>query len=137
MKEGCIIQLCNVAARDIFFNNIFGDIYLSVRQFLYFVLFISGLVNSQTVMQAVQCYSCGLPNIHPDNDIKGSYPNIKTYNHTCDEMSNTMVKGKISNKFVRTCPLGVVSCFGATGLYDHGDNDPSNDICKLRFLKYL
>jgi hypothetical protein len=30
--------------------------------------------------------------------------------------------------------MGVVSCFGATGLYDHGDQDPVNDICKLNIF---
>ena len=33
--------------------------------------------------------------------------------------------------------MGVVSCFGATGLYDHGDQDPVNDICKLNIFSLI
>ena len=48
-------------------------------------------------------------------------------------MINTITDGKVDEKFVRTCPVGVKSCFGATGFYDHEDNDPENDIW-IRFL---
>eukprot|EP00093_Oithona_nana_P001207 01207.XXX_1839_2637_1 [CDS] Oithona nana genome sequencing. len=48
-------------------------------------------------------------------------------------MINTIKDGKVDEKFVRTCPVGVKSCFGATGFYDHEDNDPENDIW-IRFL---
>ena len=48
-------------------------------------------------------------------------------------MINTIKDGKVDEKFVRTCPVGVKSCFGATGFYDHEDTDPDNDIW-IRFL---
>ena len=41
------------------------------------------------------------------------------------------MKGKslqVSPRFLRTCPNGVKSCFGALGHYDHGDSDPTNDL---------
>ena len=37
------------------------------------------------------------------------------------------------SKFIRTCPVGVKSCFGAKGFYDRDDEKVSNDICKLKF----
>ena len=42
-----------------------------------------------------------------------------------------MKEGVVDDRFVRTCPDGVKSCFGATGFYDHRDTDPTNDISKL------
>lgn len=36
----------------------------------------------------------------------------------------------MSNRFLRTCPAGVKSCFGAMGEWDHDDKDPSNDLSK-------
>ena len=47
-----------------------------------------------------------------------------------------MKEGVVDDRFVRTCPDGVKSCFGATGFYDHRDTDPTNDISKL-LLKIL
>ena len=38
------------------------------------------------------------------------------------------------SKFIRTCPVGVKSCFGAKGFYDRDDEKVSNDICKLKFF---
>ena len=35
------------------------------------------------------------------------------------------------SKFIRTCPVGVKSCFGAKGFYDRDDNTPRNDLCKF------
>ena len=77
--------------------------------------------------QQLQCYACGLPKVHPEFDVVGSYGR-KIYNHSCEEMINTITDGKVDEKFVRTCPVGVKSCFGATGFYDHEDTDPENDI---------
>ena len=34
------------------------------------------------------------------------------------------------NRFIRTCPVGVKSCFGSVGFYDHRDTDSDNDISK-------
>ena len=34
-------------------------------------------------------------------------------------------------KYIRTCPVGVKSCFGARGAYDRDDNNLRNDICKF------
>ena len=82
--------------------------------------------------QQLQCYACGLPKVHPEFDVVGSYGR-KIYNHSCEEMINTITDGKVDEKFVRTCPVGVKSCFGATGFYDHEDTDPENDIW-IRFL---
>ena len=82
--------------------------------------------------QQLQCYACGLPKVHPEFDVVGSYGR-KIYNHSCEEMINTIKDGKVDEKFVRTCPVGVKSCFGATGFYDHEDKDPDNDIW-IRFL---
>ena len=80
--------------------------------------------------QRLQCYACGLPKVHPEFDVEGSYGQ-KIYNHSCEELMNTMTKdGKVDERFIRTCPDGVKSCFGATGSYDHQDNDPENDICE-------
>ena len=51
---------------------------------------------------------------------------------------NTMTKdGKVDERFIRTCPDGVKSCFGATGSYDHQDNDPDNDICEYIELLFV
>ena len=79
---------------------------------------------------SLQCYACGLPKVHPEFDVIGSYGK-KIYNHSCDELRNTMKEGVVDDRFVRTCPDGVKSCFGATGFYDHRDTDPTNDISKL------
>ena len=80
--------------------------------------------------QQIQCYACGFPKVHPENDMPGSYGS-KTYNHSCDEflsiLRSTQNSKKI-NRFIRTCPAGVQSCFGATGVYDKKDKDPKNDV---------
>jgi hypothetical protein len=42
--------------------------------------------------------------VHTDHlpDLRGSYPAMKTYNHSCDELKNSMHSGgRISNKFIR------------------------------------
>ena len=83
--------------------------------------------------QRLQCYACGLPKVHPEFDVEGSYGQ-KIYNHSCEELMNTMKDGKVDERFIRTCPDGVKSCFGATGSYDHQDNDPDNDICEYTYL---
>ena len=38
------------------------------------------------------------------------------------------------NGFLRSCPVGVKSCFGAFGYYDYLDDDPNNDLseCTLQ-----
>ena len=87
--------------------------------------------------QRLQCYACGLPKVHPEFDVEGSYGQ-KIYNHSCEELMNTMTKdGKVDERFIRTCPDGVKSCFGATGSYDHQDNDPENDICEYIELLFF
>ena len=64
----------------------------------------------------------------------GSY-GLKKYNHSCEEMLDSKKNNnQIDQAFIRTCPVGVKSCFGATGFYDHKDNDKTNDICKHSFL---
>ena len=88
--------------------------------------------------QQLQCWACGLPKLHPENDIVGSYGTAegkKMYNNTCTELEDTIKDGKVDKRFLRTCPQGVKSCFGAYGFYDHNDNDPSNDIreCLIQF----
>ena len=37
----------------------------------------------------------------------------------------------VEKKFIRTCPVGVKSCFGAKGFYDRDDAKIENDICKF------
>ena len=84
--------------------------------------------------QQLQCYACGLPKVHPENDIVGSYGTElgkKMYNHTCVELADTMKDGTVDDRFLRTCPMGVKSCFGATGFYDHNDHDQANDLSEL------
>lgn len=89
---------------------------------------------SQKVEQQIQCYACGLPKVDPEGDIKGSYGK-KLYNHSCIDFINHLNrKGKsiqgndYESKFIRTCPVGVKSCFGAKGFYDRDDEKVSNDI---------
>jgi hypothetical protein len=76
-----------------------------------------------------------LAKVQPDNDVPNSYgfgPGQKRYNDSCDELTKaTSVDGTVSDAFLRTCPIGVKSCFGAFGYYDHGDLDPSNDLSEL------
>ena len=43
----------------------------------------------------------------------------------------------IDESFIRTCPVGVRSCFGATGFYDHEDTDKTNDICEYHSSNFL
>jgi hypothetical protein len=100
---------------------------------LYFTFFADVIYGETTAGRQVQCYACGLPKVHPEFDIVGSYGN-KIYNHSCEELMSTMIDEVIDERFVRTCPVGVKSCFGATGFYDHDDNDPTNDICKKYFM---
>ena len=90
-------------------------------------------MNAQSENQQLQCYACGLPKVHPEFDVVGSYGK-KIYNHSCEELMETMKGDAIDERFIRTCPVGVKSCFGATGFYDHDDSDPSNDICKTLLL---
>jgi len=105
------------------------------------MLGLSGMVECQTgdgsqkVEQQIQCYACGLPKVHPENDIVGSYGK-KLYNHSCTELDRYLSrKGKSSkgegdyeSKFIRTCPVGIKSCFGAKGFYDRDDSNLKNDI---------
>ena len=39
-------------------------------------------------------------------------------------------KDNYESKFIRTCPVGIKSCFGAKGLYDRDDSKLTNDIGK-------
>jgi len=80
--------------------------------------------------EGIQCYACGLKKVNPELDLKGSYPRIKTYNHSCDEMLESQFSGRISHKYIRNCPPNVGGCFVATGYYDRGDGNPHNDISK-------
>ena len=68
---------------------------------------------------------------------------LKSYFHYFDHLksffySNAVIfhiSGKdYESKFIRTCPVGVKSCFGAKGFYDRDDEKVSNDICKLIFF---
>ena len=36
------------------------------------------------------------------------------------------------NAFLRSCPVGVKSCFGANGFYDYRDQDPDNDLSECK-----
>lgn len=85
--------------------------------------------------QQLQCYACGMPRVHPENDILGSY-GVKKYNHSCQFMHEEMDRLGVSeppNAFLRSCPVGVKSCFGANGFYDYRDQDPDNDL-RVEFL---
>ena len=42
----------------------------------------------------------------------------------------TLGEDDFESKFIRTCPVGIKSCFGAKGFYDRDDKDLLNDICK-------
>ena len=35
--------------------------------------------------------------------------------------------------FLRSCPVGVKSCFGANGFYDYRDQDPHNDLSECNY----
>jgi len=88
-----------------------------------------------TTEQQLQCYACGMPRVHPENDILGSY-GVKKYNHSCQFMHDETLRLGLSeppNAFLRSCPVGVKSCFGAFGFYDYRDTDPENDL-KVEFL---
>jgi len=102
----------------------------------------SGMVECQTgdgsqkVEQQIQCYACGLPKVNPEGDITGSYGQ-KLYNHSCSDFTKHLKRegGKrvpgasdVEKKFIRTCPVGVKSCFGAKGFYDRDDTKIENDI---------
>lgn len=110
---------------------------LLILAIFHFILGWSGIVQCQTgdgsqkVEQQIQCYACGLPKVNPDNDIIGSYGK-KIYNHSCVELDQYLKRGKedsdYETKFVRTCPVGVRSCFGAKGFYDRDDARATNDI---------
>ena len=39
------------------------------------------------------------------------------------------------NAFLRSCPVGVKSCFGAFGFYDYRDTDPENDLSECLCLE--
>jgi len=109
------------------------------------MLGLSGMVEcqigdgSQRVEPQIQCYACGLDMVHPESDIKGSYGK-KLYNHSCTELDKHLKRtGKstkgdndYASKFVRTCPVGVKSCFGAKGFYDGDDardaDAPKHDL---------
>ncbi len=48
--------------------------------------------------QKLQCYACGMPKVTPENDLPGSYgpdSGKKMYNHSCDEMRDSMVDGEV------------------------------------------
>ena len=77
------------------------------------ILQIPDLANGDAGQQ-LQCYACGLPKVHPEFDVEGSY-GMKKYNHSCADLEATMKDGVVDEKFVRTCPVGIKSCFGATG----------------------
>ncbi len=71
----------------------------------------------------VNCYACGFEDVDPESDMLGSYGDArkegtpsgkKMYNHTCD-IADTM---GLDDKWVRTCPTGVQSCFYAEGNYE-------------------
>ena len=46
-------------------------------------------------------------------------------------------EGDYESKFIRTCPVGIKSCFGAKGFYDRDDSNLKNDISKYRPSKYV
>ena len=48
-------------------------------------------------------------------------------------ISTVLISGlsDIEKKFVRTCPVGVKSCFAAKGIYNRGDARIENDISKF------
>ena len=43
--------------------------------------------------QQLQCYACGMPRVHPENDILGSYGD-KKYNHSCAGRKEMEVESK-------------------------------------------
>jgi hypothetical protein len=68
--------------------------------------------------------------VNPDDDVPGSYGD-KLYNGSCDALfTNYDDDSALAQKYVRTCSTGVQSCFGATGIFDQNDDDPSNDLSK-------
>ena len=79
--------------------------------------------SSETVLESISCYACGLEEFNPENDKPGSYGDIrkegtpdgkKMYNHTCDIADDL----GLDAKWERQCPPGVKSCFWAEGRYD-------------------
>jgi len=76
----------------------------------------------------VTCYACGLPDIDPHVDNPGSFcdaslennncpPTSKIYNFSCDVMDSMGA----SDYWIRTCPMGIKSCFIAQGDMGEGE----------------
>ena len=71
-------------------------------------------------MDRVQCYTCGFSGEGP-------------YNRSCDDLTDVIASlrndtkwptTEVKDTFIRTCPPGVQSCFGAAGIYDNNGQDP-------------
>ena len=82
-----------------------------------------GQKDGAPVADSISCFTCGLEDVDPEMDVKGSYGDArkdgtpegkKMYNHTCD-IADEM---GLDDKWVRKCPAGVKSCFWAQGRYD-------------------
>jgi len=76
-----------------------------------------------TAASQTKCFACGLEEIDPERDEPGSYGDSrregvpktkKMYNHTCDIAE----KMGFDDRWVRTCPPGVRSCFWAEARYE-------------------
>merc|ERR1712179_432725 len=83
-----------------------------------FIFTLLMVIRDTSADQQIQCIACGLPKVSPDNDVYGSYGTgwgKKRYNHTCEEYS-TGESGAFA--YLRSCPLGVKSCFYVTGVYE-------------------
>ena len=61
-----------------------------------------------TTEQQLQCYACGMPRVHPENDILGSY-GVKKYNHSCQ--CREMLKEWVGEK-LRQLALHFYICTG-------------------------
>lgn len=85
-----------------------------------------------SIERQIQCYACGLSKVQSDHDdVAGSSSFAKVYNRSCDAMMAVANSADQLHRYLRTCPIGVRSCFAAKGSYDRSDNDPGNDLREL------
>merc|ERR1719468_333378 len=96
--------------------------------FIYTAYFLGTADGSQ-----IQCYACGMPKVHPEYDVIGSYGQ-KLYNHSCYELNSTIVDGKVDPSYIRTCPTGVSSCFSASGIYDNVKKGQEKKNIRIHFM---
>ena len=106
-----------------------------------FCLFINFVYSQEEKKEpkGIKCFACGIEEIDPEVDEPGSYGDFrkegtpsgrKMYNHTCDIADDTGLEE--DDRWLRTCPSGVKSCFWAKGNYENqGNQDFLRENLKL------